>query len=164
MTYTVETERTSLTLGLKETWQLSAGVVASDGSSVSQKLTYASSKPAVVRVTGKGKLTARAKGKAVITITSRATGAKTAVRVTVKAAPKKLTVSPASVTLKRGKTRTLTVSFNKGAAAMPVFTSSNKKIASVDASGVITAKKKGTCYITVKTYNGLKQKIKVTVR
>jgi uncharacterized protein YjdB len=43
------------------------------------------------------------------------------------------------------------------------FTSSNKKIATVNSKGKITAKKKGTAYITVKT-NGIKLKCKITVK
>ncbi len=44
------------------------------------------------------------------------------------------------------------------------YESSNKKIATVDASGKITAKKKGTCYIWVYAQNGAYAKVKVTVK
>ncbi len=43
------------------------------------------------------------------------------------------------------------------------YESSNKKIAAVSKTGVITAKKKGTCYIYVYAQNGMYKKIKVTV-
>jgi uncharacterized repeat protein (TIGR02543 family) len=46
------------------------------------------------------------------------------------------------------------------------YTSSNKKVAKVSSTGKVTAVKKGTCYITVKTKDGsnLKKKIKITVK
>ena len=43
------------------------------------------------------------------------------------------------------------------------YSSSNKKIATVSSSGVITGKKKGTAYITVKSGNICK-KVKVVVK
>ena len=44
------------------------------------------------------------------------------------------------------------------------YASSNKKIAAVNKSGKVTAKKKGTCYIWVYAKNGYAKKIKVTVQ
>ncbi len=44
------------------------------------------------------------------------------------------------------------------------YKSSNKKVASVSKTGVIKAKKNGTAKITVKTVNGKKKTIKVTVK
>ena len=41
--------------------------------------------------------------------------------------------------------------------------SSNKKIAAITSKGVVTAKKKGTAKITIKTTNGKKKIIKVKV-
>ena len=43
------------------------------------------------------------------------------------------------------------------------YSSSNKKIATVSSIGVITGKKKGTAYITVKSGNSCK-KVKVVVK
>ena len=43
-------------------------------------------------------------------------------------------------------------------------TSSNKKVASVDKNGKITAKAKGTCYIYVYARNGYAKKVTVTVK
>ena len=42
--------------------------------------------------------------------------------------------------------------------------SSNKKVATVDKNGKVTAKKKGTCTITATTSNGKKAKCKITVK
>ncbi|MCM1904438.1 Ig-like domain-containing protein [Blautia sp. MB18-30] len=43
------------------------------------------------------------------------------------------------------------------------YSSSNKKIATVNSSGVITGKKKGTAYITVKS-GKIRKKVKVVVK
>ncbi|MCH5298852.1 MAG: Ig-like domain-containing protein, partial [Ruminococcus sp.] len=63
-------------------------------------------------------------------------------------------------TLKKGKKFTLKITGGVGKAK---FTSSNKKIATVNKNGKITAKKKGKATITVKT-NGMKLKCKITVK
>lgn len=58
-------------------------------------------------------------------------------------------------TLKKGKKKKVTVWFDKGTYSRKItLKSSNKKVATVDVYGVITAKKKGICKIVAKTYNG----------
>lgn len=44
------------------------------------------------------------------------------------------------------------------------YVSSDNKIAAVTSKGMVNAKKKGTCYITVIALNGVKTKIKITVK
>ncbi len=44
------------------------------------------------------------------------------------------------------------------------FESSNPKVATVSSKGVVTAKKKGTCYIYAYAQNGVFKKVKVTVK
>jgi uncharacterized protein YjdB len=44
------------------------------------------------------------------------------------------------------------------------YESSNTKIATVSAKGVIKANKAGTCYVYVYAQNGVAKKIKVTVK
>lgn len=72
-----------------------------------------------------------------------------------------LTVKKKTVKLKKGKTAKI------GAKTLPAakitYKSGNKKVASVTTKGVMKAKRKGTATITVKA-NGLKKKIKVTVK
>ena len=67
--------------------------------------------------------------------------------------------------LARKKTMTLQVSFlPEGAQKQGLtYTSSNKKVATVDQKGKITAKKAGKTTITVKSVNGLKKSFKVKV-
>ena len=67
-------------------------------------------------------------------------------------------MTKATIYLNTSKTLKITGKIGKA-----TFKSSNKKVASVNVAGKITAKKKGTCTITVKT-NGITLKCKVTVK
>jgi uncharacterized protein YjdB len=118
------------------------------------KTTYKSSNTKVAKVNAKGVVTAVKKGNAKITVTNN--GIKKIFKVTVKN-PK---LNATKKTLKVKKSFTLKITGKIGKAT---FTSSNKKVATVNSKGKITAKKKGTTYITVKT-NGIKLKCKVTVK
>ena len=85
--------------------------------------------------------------------------------MTVKKAPKSIKFSKNQVRLKKGKSAKLKVKLSKGAASYQVTYSSNKKsVAAVTKAGKVTAKKKGTAVITVKTYNKKKAKIKIVVK
>jgi len=81
--------------------------------------------------------------------------------------PTKLTVKKTKVSIKKGKT------FKIGAKQVGknvknhrgiCYESSNAKIASVNAKGVVTAKKKGTCYVYAYAQNGIYKKIQVVVK
>ena len=85
-----------------------------------------------------------------VTITL-ASGKKQVISVTVQ----KTTVRTTKIT---GLKSSVTVARNKKLTLSPIisqekvtYSSSNKKIATVSSSGVITGKKKGTAYITVKS-------------
>lgn len=151
-----------ITVGMKEKVQLKA--VISPANAVSQSVTYASSNTKVAAVSASGKVTAKKAGKAVITVTT-ANGRKASVAVTVKQAPKKITFSAKSKTLKVKKTYKAKVKFPaKTASYKLTFTSSKKSVASVDASGKIRALKKGKAVITAKTFNGKKARITIIVK
>ena len=75
-----------------------------------------------------------------------------------------VTLSPSSVKMPMGAAKQLTVTIKPAGANKKVTWSSSKPaIASVSSNGLITAKKKGTAVITVKTNNGKKATCKVTV-
>lgn len=86
---------------------------------------------------------------------------------TVKAGEAKVTgikLSKKSVTLVKGKTTTLKATITPADAKTTVtWSSSDKKIATVDKNGKVKAIKGGTATITAKTANGLKATCKVTV-
>lgn len=128
---------------------------------------WSSSNPKIVSVNKKtGKITGKKAGTAYVTVTMQS-GASARCKVKVQNSAvktKKLTVSKKAVKLKKG------ASYKIGVVRSPItasdkvsFTSSNKKVASVNAKGEITAKKKGTAKITVKA-GSRRAVIKVTVK
>ncbi|MEY8515707.1 family 43 glycosylhydrolase [Lachnospiraceae bacterium 29-84] len=149
------------TLGVKEKLSLKATVAPSNATN--KKVTWKSDKPNTVSVTSKGKVTAKKTGKA--KITASAGGKKATCTITVKAAPKRISLNATKKTLKKGKTYKLKVKLPKNTASYKItYSSSKKKVASVSSTGKIKALKKGTATITAKTFNGKKAKIKITVR
>lgn len=134
----------------------------------SQKLTFKSSRPSIVKVTANGTVKAGKKaGKAVITITT-ANGLSKKVRIQVMKKPvKKLTVKAGKRNLKKGKKLKLKVKAKPGkklASTRYCWKSSNKKIAAVSAKGVVKAKKKGTVKITVYATDGSGKKKSVKIK
>lgn len=118
---------------------------------------FTSSNKKIATVNSKGVVTGKKAGKAVITVKVGKYKAK--VTVNVKKPSFKLTKSSAK--LKKGQKVTIT---SKAAPAAKVtYKTSNKKVATVNSKGVVTAKKKGTAKITVKC-NGITKTFKVTVK
>lgn len=76
--------------------------------------------------------------------------------------PKSITLSVTSKTLKVNKTFILKAVPNVNCSIR--FTSSNKSVAKVNSSGLVTAKKQGRCKITAITDNGVKASCKLTVK
>lgn len=76
--------------------------------------------------------------------------------------PESITLSVTKKTLKVGKSFTLKAVPNVKSSIR--FTSSNKSVAKVTSSGLVTAKKQGNCSITATTDNGVKASCKLTVR
>ncbi|HEX3075236.1 MAG TPA: S8 family serine peptidase [Lachnospiraceae bacterium] len=90
-------------------------------------------------------------------------GNETTYTVTVKVKiPSKVTLSNTSKTLRTGSTFRLGVTTNVSCSM--TFKSSKKSVATVSASGKVTAVRKGTAIITVTTENGLKATCKITVK
>lgn len=148
-------------LGVKETITLSFQDGATAGSVGAR---FSSSDKAVVSVNSKtGKLKGRAVGKATVTA-KLPDGTVRACEVTVKAAPKKVTLSKTKAALGVKETMTLKAKLPSGTYSAITYKSSNRKVATVDAAGVVTAVKKGTAKITATTFNGHKATCTVTVK
>lgn len=82
-----------------------------------------------------------------------------------KVVTKKLTLSSKKLALQKGKKATLTVTRNPITATEKLtWTSSNKKVATVDKNGKVTAKKAGKATITVKSANGKRQPARLQFR
>ncbi len=87
---------------------------------------------------------------------------------------KSVTVNKTKVTLKKGKTFKIKAKVNKvkknkklmpkSHAATLRYMTSNKKVATVNSSGKITAKGKGSCVVYVYAHNGVSKQVKVTVK
>ena len=111
----------------------------------------------------KAELTAAGEGTAVVTATAYNGVSATAV-ITVKKAPKKLTLSQESYTMTKGGQLTLEPVTDSGSAAASfTFTSGNTRVATVDAHGRVTAVANGRAVITVKLYNNVSVSCLVTV-
>ena len=125
-------------------------------------LKWSSSDKKVAAVTSKGIITGKKSGNVIITVIT-SDGKKATCKVTVKAAPKKITLNKKSITLKKGKSYKLKYTITKNTYTTITFESNNKKVAIVDSNGKIKALKKGKAIITAKTANGKTAKCKVTV-
>lgn len=153
---------TRLVIGRREKVTLSGNVLPGNASDKTVK--YTSSKKSVVSVSAAGVIRGVKTGKATVTLTA-SNGKKCSVKVIVRKAPKKIKLNAAAKVLKKGKSFRIKVKLpSKTASYKRIFTSSNKKVASVNSKGKVTAKKKGSAVITVKLYNGKKAKLRVTVR
>lgn len=100
-------------------------------------------------------------GKGTATITAKANGKLAKAKVTVK--DPYANVSPTSGTIKVGKTLQLTTNYAPASTGTPSYSSSNKKVATVDSKGVVKGVKAGTATITVKV-NGVTAKAEITVK
>lgn len=122
------------------------------------KVTFTSSNPKVAAVNKTtGKVTAKAKGTAVIT--AKCGDVKVTCKVTVKNPT--LTLNKTSASVKVGKTTKITAKATPSGKV--TYKSGNKKIATVSSNGTIKGIKKGTAKITV-TCNGVTKTVKVTVK
>lgn len=153
-------EPAALTLGVGETsdpLKVTTDVEDAEGS-----YTFTTSKKSVVTVNDEGEVTAKKKGSANIKVTS-AGGLNKQVKVTVKAAPKGVTVTPKSLELGTGDTAQLKAELTKNSWSNVRFTSSDPTVVEVDDTGLVTALRGGTAVITAATHNGKTDTCVVTV-
>ena len=130
-------------------------------SSAKKELHYHSSNKRCVSVSAKGKIKAKAVGKAVIAI-SADSGVKSKVTVIVKKAPS--FVRAKNMKIKKGNAAKVTVNLGKNRASYQIrFTSLRPKTASVSQSGTVKAKKRGTAKIRITAFNGKKCTVKIKI-
>ncbi|WP_373212097.1 Ig-like domain-containing protein [Ruminococcus sp. 5_1_39BFAA] len=163
LTPAVKLSVSSLTLKVRQSFTIKASGLAS-GDKVTK---WKSSNTKVATVNSKGKVIARKKGSATITVTL-ASGLSKKIKVKVQNGTVKTTkikINTRQVTLaKKGKTYTLTATVSPVTSQQKVtYTSSNPKVATVNSKGKITAKRKGTTVITVRS-GSKKITCKVTVK
>lgn len=132
----------------------------------SSKVIYKSSNSKVVSVDkDTGKIKGLATGGVKITATSN-DGNTASYSVTVYKAPKRISSRPyKKKTIRRGKSFKIKPRFTKGYYSRSVkFSSSRKSVATVTSSGKVKAKKRGRTTIKLKSFNGKKAYVRVTVR
>lgn len=136
----------SVSMETGEQRQLTVSVNPSDAN-----LSYGSGNPAVVTVDTAGKITAVGLGDTSVTVTASKAGyvnAQKSVPVHVGLAQVMLSVSPANASLVMGQQQQLTVTVNP-ADANVTYATDSPAVATVDASGKITAVGQGSTNITV---------------
>ena len=127
-------------------------------------IAWATTNPKVATVNKYGKVTAVGKGNCTI-VAKSGDGKTQKCKIHVMIPVKTIKLNKTSMRLGAGKYETLTTTVTPSNVDKKdfVWTSSNKKIAAVNASGRVKGISKGTCTITVKTPNGIKRTCKVTV-
>ena len=136
-----------------------------------KKLKWTTSNAKVATVNQSGKITAKGRGTATIKVMATDGSNKYAtIKVTVKQPVTSVKLNRKSATLKaKGKAKQKTVTlkatvYPKNANNKAVtWKSSNSKIATVNRKGKVTAKKKGTCYITATAKDGSKKSAKCKI-
>lgn len=158
-TATIKLTETKLTMGKGESYAIRPVIKNAGG----QKPKYKSSKTKVASVSKSGKIKAKRTGKATIQVKLGQETKKISLKV--KKAPASIRASKRSVTIRKGKNYRIKTSLSAGSASHKLsYRSSKTSIASVDKAGKISAKKRGTAVIRIKTYNNKKTKITVRVK
>lgn len=134
-----------------------------------KKVTWKSSNTKVATVNSSGKVKVKKAGKATITATAK-DGSKKSAKITLNASKNKVKVSKVAIkgnkTMKVKKSQTLKVTVTPATADNTKVTwkSSNKKVATVNSKGKVTAKKKGTVTITATAKDGSKKKATIKIK
>ncbi len=164
----VTLDKSTLTMTVGEDVTLKATVKPDDATD--KTVTWASDKTSVATVDENGKVSAKAAGTAVITVTTKDGGKTAKCTVTVKAASVAVTgvsLDKTTLTLTEGESATLkaTVKPDDASNKQVTWSSDKESVATVDENGKVTAKAAGTAVITVTTKDGGKTaKCTVTVK
>ena len=159
----IELSRKSITIGLKEKYKRLTVVALPEGS-VLPAISWRSSNTKYVKVSKSGVITGVKKGSATIYARMEGSDEEVKCKVTVKKAPKKVSIKPTSLTLGAGMTYQFKASVPSGyGSGGYTYSSSKTAVATIDNDGVVTAIAPGTTTITVKAFNGKKAKCKLNV-
>ena len=163
----IELDRASASIKPGETLTLTAEMNKGESVEADDTVSWKSSNESVATVDQKGTVTAKKPGTA--TITATAVDGKVSAKCEITVEPIKssdITLSTRAATLNVGKTLTLkaTVYPTNASNKTVTWSSSNPKVATVNASGKVTGKKAGTAVITAKTADGLTVSATITVK
>ncbi len=150
----------SVVLGLGE-WR-AFGATLPEGSAGA--VSYTSDNPAVLVVDEAGNIGGAGPGTAKLTATAyNGKKATCAVQVLNGPSPTWVSLSQSEATMMAKGTLQLYAGYDAGCDAILGYSTSDKKIATVDGNGFVTAKKGGQATVTVTTHNGLTASCLVTV-
>ena len=171
----IQLSQTSAALTVGDTLTLTKTIYPSDATN--QAVTWTSSSDAVASVDSNGKITAKTAGSAVITCKSVSDNSVVGIcNVTVKAKVQtpseikvnKITLNKTTASVTKGKNLQLTATVAPGNATKKEvkWSTSNKNVAMVSPSGLVTAKSAGTATITCTAQDGsgVKATCKITVK
>ncbi|MCI9564648.1 MAG: leucine-rich repeat protein [Eubacterium sp.] len=153
----IEINKRKLTIQKKKKQQLR--YTLSPINATNKEVTWKSSNPKVATVSQSGVVTAKRKGKCTITIITDDGNKKSSYKVSVIIPVTKVKLNKKKLVIAKGKRYTLRSKVTpKEATNQKVYwKSSNKKVATVSKKGVVKARKKGKCTITVITKDGNKK-------
>ena len=153
-----------LTMSVGKTAALSATVLPEDA--YDRSFTWKSGNPGVAAVNNNGRVTAAAKGTAVIKAAANdGSGVFAECKITVRQPVTSLTLNKTSLTVNRGATATLTATVGPSNAdnKKVKWTTSNSAVATVSSTGAVKGVKKGTATITATAADGSGKKAACTV-
>lgn len=140
---------TSLEMGVGETIVLAPTSDIGDLNSYS----FATSKKKYVSVSASGAIKAVKKGKATVRV-SAYNGVSADIKVTVKAAPKSVSLAPKALALEVGSSAGLKASLPAKSSGGVFFTSEDPEVCTMDGAGTVTAIRPGRTRVIASTYNG----------
>lgn len=132
-------------------------------------IAFSSSAPNVATVSKTGLVDGKKISSSTITATS-SHNTRATCKIIVKKAPTSISFIEKNKTLKKktlkkGQSYSVKTALSKNSASYSLtYSSSNKKVATIDSNGKITAKKVGATTIKVKTYNGKTASLKLSVK
>ncbi|MFA6309558.1 MAG: Ig-like domain-containing protein [Clostridia bacterium] len=160
----VTIDKSTASMNAGGTLQLNANVTPANATN--KAVTWKSSDENIAAVSSEGVVTAKKKGNATITVTTTEGSMAATCIITVNQPVKSVKLNKKTVTIKVGKFSKLIATINPSDASNKkvIWRSTNKRIVTVSATGVIKGVKKGIAYIKVFTADGNKTaKCKITV-
>ena len=159
-------QKNTITIGKEETVKLIPTLFSAF---TDTSISFSSSTPNVVTVSKTGLVSGKKISSSTITATS-SHNTRATCKIIVKKAPTSISFTEKNKTLKKktlkkGQSYSVKTALSKNSASYSLtYSSSNKKVATINSNGKITAKKVGTTTIKVKTYNGKTASLKITVK
>ena len=161
----VNISKSTATINTNQTLQLTVTILPSNATNKAVK--WSSENTKIATVSSNGKVTAKLPGTTTITVMSKNGSFKAACKITVRQPLISINLNKTKITLAIGKSYKLVSTINPSNASNKrvLWKTSNSKTATINSSGAVLAKAKGTAYITVTSEDGKKSaRCTVTVK